>query len=151
MTDLRHYLEFGFAGHRFLVPNSHELLIEPRENMEMEKKGRAAALRRVQGVIWPAYALDSDLNPVSESPWTRAIFLDTRARQPVGLLVDTVRLVPLEALRIEPFTPLGPPPVSGQHLFQAAAMSTQSLTLVMAPLALAAYLRAQEGDYGLSK
>lgn len=151
MTALRHYLEFGFAGHRFLLPNSHELVIEPRENMEIEQKGYAAALRRVQGVIWLAYALDSEFKAVPESPWTRAIFLDTQGRRPVGLLVEDMRLVPLDTLRIEPFTPLGPTPVSGQHLFQAAAMGAQSLTLVMAPVALAAYLRAQEGDHGLSE
>lgn len=151
MTALRHYLEFGFAGHRFLLPNNPDLLIEPRENMEIEGRGSAAALRRVQGVTWLAYALGPDFSPVRESLWTRAVFLETHARRPVGLLVDDVRLVPVDALRIEPFTPLGPAPVSGQHLFQAAAMGAQSLTLVMAPVALAIYLRAQEGDHGLSE
>jgi len=151
MTALRHYLECSFAHHRFLIPNDSDLLVESRENMQIEKKGRAAATRRVQGALWRAYALDGEFKPVLESGWTRAVFLETHDSRPVGLLVDDLNVLPVDTLRIEPFTALGPAPVPGHHLFQAAAMSPRGLTLVLTPSVLALYLRLQEGDYGLGE
>ncbi|MHB8254488.1 MAG: hypothetical protein ACYDEV_12500 [Acidiferrobacter sp.] len=151
MTPLRHYLEFQFAGQAFLLPNTPDLLIEPRENMQVERRGQAAAVRSVQGVVWRAYALGADLRPLPDSAWTRAVFLNINASQPIGLLVDELKLLPVDNLRIEPFTPLGPAPATGYHLFHAAAMRAQTLTLVIAPAGLLAYLQAQEGDHGLGE
>jgi len=151
MTTPRHYLETKFAGRVFLMPNTLDLLIEPRENMLVERKGRAAALRSVQGLVSPAYALDADLQPLTESAWTRAVFLGTAAGRLIGLLVDDLRLVPTAELRIEPFTPLGGVPKTGYHLFDAAAMQASTLTLVFAPAGLTAYLQAMEGGNGLGK
>ncbi len=148
MTAVRHYLELRFAGGVFLMPNLPDLLVEPRENMLVEIRGRAAAVRSVQSVTWRAYALGPDWAPVTDSPWTRAVFLGAPGRRPVGLLVEDLKLLAADGLRIEPFTPLGPAPVSGQHLFKAAAMRTGALTLVLDPDALASYLRAQEDIHG---
>ena len=151
MTDLRHYLELRFAGQTFLMPNIPAISVEPRENMQIERSGRAAAQRMVQGESWLAYALGPDWSPLSESDWTRAVFLGLGASPPVGLLVDDVKLLPAGTLRIEPFTPLGPAPVPGRHLFPAAAVGRGALTLVMAPEGLAAYLRSLGGDHGLGE
>lgn len=150
-TGARHYLELKFAGHTFLMPNTPDVSIEPRENMQIERRGRAAAIRSLQGVLWLAYILDGDLRPVTDGVWTRAVFLNARAKSPVGLLVDDLRLLPADSLRIEAFTPLGPAPVSGQHLFHAAAMRGSTLTLVFAPTSLTAYLQAQEGGDGFGE
>ena len=147
----RHYLELKFAGHTFLVPNTPDVSIEPRENMQSERKGRAAASRSLQGVLWLGYLLDADLRPTADGAWTRAVFLNARGTRPVGLLVNDLRVLPADALRIEPFTPLGPAPVQGQHLFHAAAMQASTLTLVFSPTALAAYLQAQEGGDGFGE
>ena len=151
MTTLRHYLEVRFAGQTFLLPNAPDLLVEPRENMQLERKGQAAASRNVQGVVWLAYALDANMQPLPESAWTRAIFLNVASRQPVGLLVDDLKLLPVDGLRIEPFIPLGPVPQTGHHLFNAAAMQTATPTLIFAPVGLAAYLQAQEDNHGLGE
>ncbi len=151
MTDLRHYLELQFAGQVFLMPNFPDIVIEPRENMQVERKGRAAAERIVQGASWPAYALGPDWSPIPESRWTRAVFLGTSAARPVGLLVDGLRLLPAGDLRIMPFTPLGPAPVPGRHLFPGAAVGRSGLTLVLAIDGVASYLRALEGDHGLGQ
>lgn len=151
MTGLRHYLELKFAGHTFLMPNSSELLIEPRENMQVERKGQAAAKRSMQGAEWLAYALDAQMGTLPESSWTRAVFMNVNAARPVGLLVDDLRLLPVDGLRIEPFVPLGPAPDTGYHLFNAASMQSATLTLVFAPLGLAAYLQSREGKYGLGQ
>ncbi len=150
-TGIRHYLELKFAGHTFLMPNTPDVSIEPRENMQLDQKARAAAIRSLQGVLWLAYILDADLQPTANGAWTRAVFLNARSNRPVGLLVDDLRLLPADALRIEPFTPLGPAPVKGQHLFYAAAIQASALTLVFAPAALTAYLQAQEGGDGLGQ
>ncbi|HUW98816.1 MAG TPA: hypothetical protein VMV40_08260 [Acidiferrobacter sp.] len=151
MTILRHYLELQFAGRTFLLPNTSDLLIEPRENMHIERKGQAAALRVVQGVASPAYILDADLRPIMESQWTRAVFLGVNSGRLVGLLIDDLRLLPADTLRIEPFTPLGPVPKTGYHLFDAAAMATSTLTLVFSSVGLAAYLQAQGDRDGVSE
>ncbi len=151
MTDSRHYLELRFAGQTFLMPNGSDISVEPRENMQLERRGRAAALRTVQGESWLAYALGPDWSPLPESPWTRAVFMSFGASQPVGLLVDELKLMPVGSVRIEPFTPLGPVPVPGRHLFPAAAVGGRAPILVMAPEGLAAYLRSLGGDNGLGE
>lgn len=150
-SNARHYLELKFAGCTFLMPNTPDVSIEPRENMQVERRGRAAAVRSLQGALWLAYILDGDLRPTTGGTWTRAVFLNARAKRPVGLLVDDLRLLPADTLRIEAFTPLGPAPASGQHLFHAAAMQASTVTLVFAPAALTAYLQAQEGGDGLGE
>ncbi len=149
MTDLRHYLELRFAGRAYLMPNFPDILVEPRENMQIARKGRAAAERTVHGASWRAYALGPDWMPIPESAWTRAVFLGIGTSRPAGLLVDDLRLLSASELRVEPFTPLGPAPVPGLHLFPGAAVSRGGLTLVLAADAVAAYLRALEGDHGL--
>ena len=151
MTDLRHYLQLRFAGQVFLMPNLPDILVEPRENMQVERNGRAAAQRTVQGVSWLAYALGPDWAPLPESGWTRAVFLGVGTARPVGLLVDELHLLPAGDLRIAPFTPLGPAPVPGRHLFPGAAVGRNDLTLVLATDAVASYLRALEGDHGLGQ
>ena len=151
MTILRHYLELRFAGQKFLMPNGPDIVVEPRENMQVERAGRAAAMRNVQDVSWFAYALGPDWAPVPESGWTRAVFLTVGPGRPVGLLVDDLKLLPADSLRIEAFTPLGPAPVPGRHLFVAAAMTLSAVTLVLAAGAVASYLRALESDHGLGE
>lgn len=148
-AGVRHYLELKFGGQNFLMPNGPDVSIEPRENMQLEQKGRAAACRTLNGVFWLAYILDADLKPVADGTWTRAVFLNAHSNRPVGLLVDDLKLLPADTLRIEAFTPLGPAPVRGQHLFPAAAIQGSALTLVFAPAALTAYLQAQEDGDGL--
>ncbi len=151
MTDLRHYLELRFAGQVFLMPNGSDISVEPRENMQLEQRGRAAALRTVQGESWLAYALGPDWSPRPDAPWTRAVFLNNGASQPVGVLVDDLKLLPVGSMRIEPFTPLGPAPVPGRHLFPAAAVGGGAPILVISPEGLATYLRSLGGDSGLGE
>ncbi len=147
---LRHYLEIRFDGRTFLIPNAPDLLIEPRENMQDEPRGTAAATRVVQGAVWPAYALDADLKARLDAPWTRAVFLNSTAARPVGLLVEDLKLLPVDSLRIEPFTPLGPSPKTGRHLFDAAAMQPGGLTLVFATAGLISRLQNEEDAHGLA-
>ena len=146
-SAVRHYIELRFADRLYLMANVPQLVVEPRENLLIEPTGRAAAQRVVQGVSWPAYALDAALEPVAQSPWTRAIFLNSTERG-VGILVDEMRLVPVDRLRIEPFVPLGPPPPGGQPVFDAAAMQQAGLTLVFSVSGLVAHLRYQERRHG---
>lgn len=144
MTEtIRHYVELRFSGCTFLLPNVPNLLVEPYENMRVEPHGKVGAYRSVQGAHWPAFSLNAALQPVLGVPWTRAVFLTTTGR-PVGLLVEDLKLVPTDSLRLEPYMPLGPQPLGSVHVFDKAAMHARGLTLVFSPSGLAAYLLAQE-------
>ncbi len=146
-AQVRHYLEIRFAGARYLLPNVPHLVVEPRENLTVRPLGLAAAQRVVSGVVWPAFALDAALEPVEETNWTRAVFLDA-TRRGVGILVEDMRLLAAEPLRIEAFSPLGPLPPGGQPLFDAASMQTEGLILVFSLDGLAAHLLYQERRHG---
>ncbi len=146
-APIRHYIELRMGSSTFFLANTPLLVIEPRENMLVKPVGLAAAQRVVQGVAWPAFSLDADMEPVADAPWTRAIFLNT-AEHGVGILVDDLRLVPVDHLRVEPFFPLGPLPPGGEPLFDAAAMETGTLTLVFSTRGLIAHLLYEERRHG---
>ncbi|MDA8391128.1 MAG: hypothetical protein M0Z76_10435 [Gammaproteobacteria bacterium] len=146
-ASVRHYLEISFAGGTYLMPNLPQLVVEPRENLAVRRLGMAAAQRVVQGVTWPAFALNAELEPVAEAPWTRGIFLNPAGRG-VGILVDDMRLVAVDRLRIEAFSPLGPLPPGGQPLFDAASMQGEGLSLVFSVGGLVAHLLYQEHRHG---
>lgn len=147
MTDIKHYLEIVLDGATFLLPHVPGIQVEVRENMQVEAIGVVAARRHVQGAAWPALALDRNLMPCLDSPWTRAVFLPPNER-PVGLLINDMKLVPADSLRIEPFIPLGARAPGDPLVFDAAAMTGRGLTLVFSPPGLTHYLLAQEAGHG---
>ena len=142
MVDNKQYLRIGLQGVDYLLPNSTSYVIEKREQLEVNDQPGAviAAWQVTPGARTPAYSVDADLNPLSRGNWHRAVFLQTGG-QPLGLIADELQLLPLDEVRVEPFTPFGPPPSTVGHVFAGAWMRAGQIpVLVFEPRALAAYL-----------
>lgn len=142
MADNKQYLRIGLQGVDYLLPNSTSYIIEKREQLEINDEPGAviAAWQVAPGARTPAYSLDAELNPLARSNWQRAVFLQTGG-QSLGLIADELQLLPRDEVRVEPFTPLGPPPSAAGHVFGGAwVRAGQIPVLVFEPRALAAYL-----------
>ena len=73
------------------------------------------------------------------------IFVADVSGSVVGLVADDVRLLGRTDLHVVPFTPLGTPPTRFGHLFNAAWVDGQRVTLVLDPNGLIGFLRGLGG------
>lgn len=146
MANTEQYLRIEIAGTQYLLPSNASLAIEQRHNLEVNEKSGSpvAAWRVVRSVRWPAYAMDVELNVAATDDWQRAVFLDAKPF-PVGLVANEIQLLPRTDLVVEPFTPLGKPPVAAGPLFNAAWVSDKNALLVFEPKALTAWLQSFGG------
>ena len=127
----------------YLLHSSASLAIEQRGSLVLNDDANAniAAWRASGARRWPAYALDAELRVRRRPRWERAVFINAAAG-PIGLIADEIQLLPQAQVRVEPFTPLGPPPTGGGHVFFGAWVNEGRLLLVFEPQGLAAYLHA---------
>ena len=142
MVDNKQYLRIGLQGVDYLLPNNTSYVIEKREQLEINDVPGAliAAWQVTPSARTPAYSVDADLYPLARDDWQRAVFLQTGG-QPLGLIADELQLLPRDEVRVEPFTPLGPPPSAAGHVFSGAwVRAGQIPVLVFEPRALAGYL-----------
>lgn len=93
---------------------------------------------------WPAYCLDDDLIPSLRHDWVRAVFVQAQPN-PIGLIGDEIQLVNIDPEDVAPFTPLGPPATSAGHMFTAAYVRGESVSMILDPHALVSYLTALGG------
>jgi len=139
MTSAPQYLRLTLDGASYLLPNTVSYAIEQRDTlMPNASAGNIAAWRTMRNGRWPAYALDAGFKVVRRRDWQRAIFLETAGRG-VGLVVDDAQMLGRNDAQVARFTPLGPAPADG-HLFTGAWLDGRTLTLVIEPKRLIAYL-----------
>ena len=142
MADNKQYLRIGLMGVDYLLPNNTSYTIEKRETLEINDAPGAviAAWQVTPAGRAPAYTLGADLNPLPRHAWQRAVFLKS-GQQSFGLIADELQLLPSGEVRVEPFTPLGPPPTAAGHLFGGAwVRAGQAPVLVLELNALIAHL-----------
>jgi hypothetical protein len=139
----RQFLRITLGGIGYLLPSAASIAIEQREVLAKGAGGSApAAYRETRSGRWPAYGLDGALNPGVQPDWERAVFLHA-SPLPIGIAADDVQLVPPQAgIDVVPFTPVGRPPASGMHLFDAARVDGERPELVFSVAGLVAYLQS---------
>jgi hypothetical protein len=142
LAETAQYLRLDIDGGSFLLPGTVRYTIEQRDGLtpNPEPASPVVAYRQVRAARWPAYCVDADLRPAPRRDWQRAVFIES-APEAVGLIVDDVHLLPRGGVHVAPFTPLGVPATPHGHLFAAAWVSGRSVTLVLDPPVLIAYLR----------
>ena len=134
------YLRLKIDGAVFLLPSTASLAIEKREGLSSSADSTlVAAWGETSKGRWPAYSLDSLLQPTPGGNWTRAIYLNA-APHPIGLVAAEVQLVPADLLQIVPFNPPGPAQTTLGHLFNGAHIEDEDVFLVLEPNALITYL-----------
>lgn len=136
------YLRLKIAGVNYLLPGGAGYAIEQRESLQLERGGGPVVAWRTArgGARAPAYCLDSSLRITRRDDWLRVVFLGTGTAA-AGIVVDEVQLMPRGETQVTPFTPLGPSATRAGHLFSAAWVTGQHVTLVFEPQALQAYLQ----------
>jgi len=105
---------------------------------------RFASARRRRGEVAAPGGRDGESGQEFTPQWQRAVFLGTGSSV-VGLVADDVRLLGRTDLHVVPFTPLGTPPTRFGHLFNAAWVDGQRVTLVLDPNGLIGFLRGLGG------
>jgi len=143
--NIRQYLRLKMDGAVFLLPSTASLAIEKREGLTSSSDSTlVAAWRETSSDRWPAYNLDSQLQPAPGDSWSRAVYLNATPH-PIGLVADEVQLVPTDLLQIVPFHPPGPAPTTFGHMFNGAHIEGDDVYLVLEPNALITYLASLEG------
>ncbi len=145
MADSSQYLCLILDQAEYLLPSVASVAIEQRDALISEKGlGAVVAWRQTRQGRWPAYGLNASFQVSRPAHWQRAVFLDGGSAA-VGLVADDVRLLGRTDLHVVPFAPLGPPPTRLGHLFNAAWVNGQSVTLVLDARSLVSYLRSLGG------
>lgn len=141
----RQYLRLKLDGAVFLLPSTASLAIEKRESLTSSADSTlVAAWRETSNGRWPAYSLDSLLQPSPGGNWTRAVYLNATPH-PIGLVADEVQLIPTDILQIVPFNPPGMAPTTLGHLFNGAHIEDDDVFLALEPNALITYLGSLGG------
>ena len=142
--NIRQYLRLKMDGAVFLLPSTASLAIEKRESLTTSTGSTlVAAWRETSADRWPAYSLDSLLQPAPRSSWSRAVFLNATPHA-IGVVADEVQLISTDSLQIVPFHPPGPAPTALGHLFNGAHIEGDDVFLVLEPNALITYLGSLE-------
>jgi len=129
----------------YLLPSAASVAIEQRDALAPDNGlGAVVAWRQTRQGRWPAYGLNGSFQVSRPAHWQRAVFLGGGSAT-VGIVADDVRLLGRTDLSIVPFLPLGAPPTRTGHLFNAAWVDGQSVTLVIDPRSLVGYLQGLGG------
>jgi hypothetical protein len=143
--NIRQYLRLTIDDASFLLPSTASLAIEKREGLSTSADSRlVAAWRESSRGRWPAYSLDSQLQPTPRERWSRAVYLNANPN-PVGLVTDEIQLIPTDQLHIVPFYPLGSAQTPAGHMFNSAHVDGENVLFVLDPNAFASYLLSLEG------
>lgn len=144
MAD-KQFLRLKIGEAEYFLPSGTSVAIEKRETLTMDtSRSIVSAWRESSAGRWPAYCVDDDLIPSLRQDWVRAVFVQAQPR-PIGIIGDEIQLVTIDSLDVTPFTPLGPPATSAGHLFSAAYVRGDSVSMVLEPQALVSYLTALGG------
>ncbi len=139
------YLRIKIGQAEYFLPSGTSVAIEKRESLTIDdSRSIVSAWRESAAGRWPAYCVDQDLIPSLRHDWVRAVFIQAHPH-PIGLIGDEIQLVNVDTLDVAPFTPLGPPATSSGHLFSAAYVRGDAVSMVIEPQALVAYLTALGG------
>jgi len=138
--NIRQYLRLKLDNAVFLLPSTASLAIEKRESLTSSADSTlVAAWRETSNGRWPAYSLDSMLQPAPGPNWTRAVYLNATPH-PIGMVADEVQLVPTDLLQIVPFHPPGRAPTTLGQIFNGAHIEGDDVFLALEPNALITYL-----------
>jgi len=141
----KQFLRIQIGTAEYFLPSGTSVAIEKRETLVMDtSRSIVSAWRESSAGRWPAYCVDDDLIPSLRQDWVRAVFVQAQPR-PIGIIGDEIQLVTVDSLDVTPFTPLGPPATSAGHLFSAAYVRGDSVSMVLEPQALVSYLTALGG------
>lgn len=144
MAD-QQFLRVKIGKAEYFLPSGISVAIEKRESLtDDDSRSIVSAWRESPTGRWPAYCVDEDLIPSLRKDWVRAVFVQAHPN-PIGLIGDEIQLVNVDPLDVTPFTPLGPPATSAGHLFTAAYIRDDSVSLILDPPALVSYLAALGG------
>ena len=145
MADSSQYLCLILDQAEYLLPSVASVAIEQRDALTPENGlGAVVAWRQTRQGRWPAYGVNSAFQVSRPPRWQRAVFLSD-GNSAIGLVAEDVRLLGRTDLQVVPFAPLGPPPTRLGHLFNAAWVDGQSVTLALDPRSLVSYLRSLGG------
>lgn len=144
MADTQ-YLRIQIDTVEYFLPSGTSVAIEKRESLLVDDSRSIVSAWRVSpSGRWPAYCVDEELIPSLRQDWVRAVFVQAQPH-PIGIIGDEIQLVTIDSLDVAPFTPLGPPATSAGHLFSAAYVRKDLVSMVLAPQALVSYLTALGG------
>jgi len=139
------YLRIQIDQAEYFLPSGTSVAIEKREALVPDTSGSiVSAWRQTAAGRWPAYCVDDELIPSLRQDWIRAVFVQAQPH-PVGIIGDEIQLVNVDPLDVAPFTPLGPPATSAGHIFVGAYVRKDSVSMIINPQALVAYLTALGG------
>jgi hypothetical protein len=145
MADSSQYLCLILDHAQYLLPSVASLAIEQRDALTPDNGlGAVVAWRQTRQGRWPAYGVNASFQVSRPRQWQRAVFLDAGTSS-VGLVADDVRLLNRGDMHVVPFMPLGAPPTRTGHLFNAAWVDDQGVTLVLDPRNLVGFLRGLGG------
>jgi hypothetical protein len=141
----KQFLRIQIDKAEYYLPSGTSVAIEKRESLVVDNsRSIVSAWRQSPSGRWPAYCVDEELIPSLRQDWVRAVFVQAQPH-PVGIIGDEIQLVAVDALDVTPFTPLGPPATSAGHLFSAAIVRKDQVSMILEPQALVSYLTALGG------
>lgn len=144
MADTQ-FLRIQIDTVEYFLPSGTSVAIEKRESLTVDNsRSIVSAWRESPAGRWPAYCVDEELIPSLRQDWVRAVFVQAQP-YPIGIIGDEIQLVTIDSLDVAPFTPLGAPATSAGHLFSAAYVRKDLVSMVLNPQALVSYLTALGG------
>lgn len=147
MAEGTQYIRIRIRNTSFLIPADASLGIEQRDSLEVNSdgNGNAVAWKVVGANKWPAFALDEDLKLTSGNAWEQVVYVQGNGSA-VGLAAENIQMLARTDISTQPFTPVGPVPASGEHIFTSAWIEGNTPVLMFDPKALASYLTVVGGN-----
>lgn len=146
MAESNQYIRIRIRNTSFLIPAEASLGIESRDSLEVNSvgEGKAVAWKIVGTNKWPAFALDEEMNITRGNAWEQVVYVQGD-HSAVGLAAENIQMVARSDIQVQPFTPVGPIPASGKHIFTAVWIEGNTPVLMFEPKALAFYLAVVGG------
>lgn len=147
MAESNQYIRIRIRNTSFLLPAEASLGIEQRDSLEVNTAGadKAVAWKVVGVKKWPAYALNEDMEITSGNAWEQVVYVQGDGGS-IGLAAENIQMIARKDIQVQPFTPVGPLPVSGSHVFTASWIEGNTPVLMFEPKALASYLAVVGGN-----
>lgn len=141
MAEDNQFIRIRIRNTSFLIPAAASLGIEQRDSLEVNSSGNGKAIAwKVVGTNkWPAFALDEDLKITSGNAWEQVVYVQGD-ESAIGLAAENIQVLARSDVQAEPFTPVGPVPASGKHVFSSAWIEGNTPVLIFEPKALALFL-----------
>lgn len=141
MAEDNQFIRIRIRNTSFLMPAAASLGIESRDSLDVNSSGQgnAVAWKAVGVSKWPAFALDENMKVTSGNAWEQVVYVQVDDGA-VGLAAENIQMMARTDINVQPFTPVGPVPVSGKHIFSSAWIEGSNPILMFEPKALASYL-----------